>query len=343
MKVSIIIPVKNAEKTLPLLLDSLMNQTYKPYEVIVVDDGSTDKSPQIAKKYGVKILYTNGTKGPNYARNLGVKHAQGEIIVFTDADCVPKDDWIENIVKEFNSNNEIVAVSGSTYAYNKDNFWSRFLENSILTPTPKYFKKIILSEDFKPPTIVATCNFAVRREVFQKIGLFDPSFKYYGSDDMDFVYRILKKRAGKIICSPEPIVFHVHRTSPIKILRRYFQYGMGFSLFKKKHPESIFSKLVATGVYLFISLMISAFVLLFFKPFLSLSLLLIPLILIALFHVTKLIKEKRLEELIYPFLDYLLVIVSCLGVVYMALKLKGKPKKSLYSHNLTPYLEAPVA
>ena len=93
LKISVIIPVYNAEQYLEECLNSIRNQTYKELEVILVDDGSTDNSGKICDKYTkvdnrFRVLHINNS-GPSYARNIGLKEAQGEYITFVDAD-----DWL---------------------------------------------------------------------------------------------------------------------------------------------------------------------------------------------------------------------------------------------------------
>ena len=98
MLVSVIIPAYNEENTIESCLNSLLNQTIgkESYEVIVVDDGSTDSTSEIIKRYPVK-LFRQGNSGPATARNLGAKNSSGEIILFTDADCVAEPNWIEEM------------------------------------------------------------------------------------------------------------------------------------------------------------------------------------------------------------------------------------------------------
>ena len=100
--ISVIIPAYNAERTLPFTLRALQNQTLPRdlYEVIVVDDASTDGTAAVAHEFGVRYRMQN-KEGPAAARNLGVRAARGDIILFTDADCIPAENWIEKMVKPF--------------------------------------------------------------------------------------------------------------------------------------------------------------------------------------------------------------------------------------------------
>ncbi|MBU1627701.1 glycosyltransferase, partial [bacterium] len=99
--VSVIIPVFNASSTFEKCLTSVFKSDYKDFEVIVIDDGSTDKSMDIAKNYNCKIIELTENKGAANARNIGAKQAKGEIIFFTDSDCVVQKETISRIVNIF--------------------------------------------------------------------------------------------------------------------------------------------------------------------------------------------------------------------------------------------------
>jgi len=113
MLVSVIIPAYNEESTIESCLKSLLNQTIEKdtYELIVVDDGSTDSTPEIIKRYPVK-LFRQENSGPATARNLGAKNSSGEIILFTDADCIADPNWIEEMISPF-IDEEVIAVKGA--------------------------------------------------------------------------------------------------------------------------------------------------------------------------------------------------------------------------------------
>ncbi len=96
MKFSVIIPAYNAESTLPGLLDSLSNQGYtEDFEVIVVDDCSTDSTVEICRRFGCTLIACTKNSGPAVCRNLGAARAVGDFLIFTDSDCVVSSDWIE--------------------------------------------------------------------------------------------------------------------------------------------------------------------------------------------------------------------------------------------------------
>ncbi|MEE9406316.1 MAG: glycosyltransferase family A protein, partial [Candidatus Aenigmarchaeota archaeon] len=110
-KASVIIPAYNAEKVLPDCLKALKSQSTRPLEVIIVDDGSKDSTSDVAKKFGAKVLRPKN-KGPASARNLGASKASGDILLFTDADCVPDKDWVKEMMAPFRDK-EAAGVQGA--------------------------------------------------------------------------------------------------------------------------------------------------------------------------------------------------------------------------------------
>ncbi len=125
--ISVVIPVKNGGNAFEQCLQGLATSNYKNYELIVVNDASKDNSVETAKKYGAKVLHTadfpfkhkpdfpfQDSMGPAGARNIGVRHAKGEIIFFIDGDVIPKSDNLDRLEKIFTENNGIAAVFGTT-------------------------------------------------------------------------------------------------------------------------------------------------------------------------------------------------------------------------------------
>src|ERR1035438_4291958 len=111
--VSVVIPVYNGANDLELCLSALRSSKTQPMECIVVDDGSTDNSAEVAARFGVKVLSTSGRGGPAGARNLGAKAALGEILLFLDSDCMVDPETLTKIQAEFCRDPELDAVMGS--------------------------------------------------------------------------------------------------------------------------------------------------------------------------------------------------------------------------------------
>ncbi len=113
--ISVVVPAYNEEKLLPKCLDALKKQSFdRPYEIIVVDNNSTDKTAKIAKKAGVKVV-SEKKKGISSARQKGIDVSQAEIIAQTDADSIPDKNWLKEIFSVLDSNSSIIGVSGPSY------------------------------------------------------------------------------------------------------------------------------------------------------------------------------------------------------------------------------------
>lgn len=118
MKVSVVIPVYNEEKRIKNCLNSLINQSEKPDEIIVIDNNCTDKTIEIAKRYKDVVVYKENKQGILFARNAGFNKAQYEIIARSDADTILPIDWIKKIKQSFLKDKRIVAVSTPVFIYN---------------------------------------------------------------------------------------------------------------------------------------------------------------------------------------------------------------------------------
>lgn len=129
MKISVIIPTYNEEKSIKDCLDSLNEQTFKEYEILVIDDGSTDKTVEIINSFldaqhSLKLLQQKHL-GPGIARNLGAENAKGEILVFVDSDMTFEKDFLEKLTKPIIDGKAIGTFSKEEKVLNKDNFWSK--------------------------------------------------------------------------------------------------------------------------------------------------------------------------------------------------------------------------
>lgn len=153
-KVSIIIPVYNAEKTIEKCISSILKQTYKDYELLLIDDGSTDNSLKVIKKYSkyknIRIL-NQENHGVAYTRNRGIKEATGDYIMFIDNDDFIDSDYIEQHITAILKENSDIVISGyrRINIENKilheeklrDTYWARFI---IITPWARMFRKDFL-------------------------------------------------------------------------------------------------------------------------------------------------------------------------------------------------------
>jgi len=165
---SIVIPVYNEEKNIDKCLSSLNEQSYKKFEIIIVDDGSTDKTLEIVRKFkNVKILQQNH-KGPGAARNLGAEKARGEILILIDADMTFDKDYLKFLIAPIIEKNSVGTEEEIQYATNLGNIWSRCW-GKLLTNPNKGERKIFR---------------AIRKNKFLELGGFDPQYGY--ADDQTF-------------------------------------------------------------------------------------------------------------------------------------------------------------
>ncbi len=180
-KVSVIVPAYNAEQTLAACLMALFAVDYSDYEVIVVDDASTDRTPAIAAAYPCRLVRLTGNRGAGEARNQGVCQAQGEIIAFTDSDCIVPVDWLKKLVCVLQ--NEVVGVTGIYAEPHDSSLFARFVGYDI---------RLRLLQ-LKPNTnLFGTYNGAVLRSVFNETGGFDPRIRGASWEDVEFGLRIIR-------------------------------------------------------------------------------------------------------------------------------------------------------
>jgi glycosyltransferase involved in cell wall biosynthesis len=179
---SVVIPAYNADKTLSDTLIALKHQSIYPadYEVIVVDDGSTDKTAALAHRFGANCI-NQPNRGPAAARNNGVRVAKGDIILFTDADCLPDWDWIRQMTLPF-QNKQTVGVKG-TYRTRQTELAARFAQ-------AEFEDRYDLLKKVAAIDMVDTYSASFRREVLITIGLFDESFPVANNEDAELSYRL---------------------------------------------------------------------------------------------------------------------------------------------------------
>ena len=325
--VTVVVPVRNRELTIQPLLDSLQKLDYdrNKVEVIVVDGNSTDKTREIVKKYPVKLVVEK-RKGLNIARNTGIKCAKGEIVAFTDSDCIVPPNWITKIVENF-KDPQISCVGGSAKALDND-FISQYADNSIVRLMPFFTKREELEKVkpfFRHP---AGCNMAFRRKVAEEVGYFDEHIQY-GFDEVEFADRIC--RAGyKMVLDPDVLVWHKHRSTFREFLKQNFQYGKGSGLvLKRNRLKDAVSKWSFLGLMGFISwlLIVGSLTFLTFTSSSSIFFWLLfgftglPLLILAAVYAYRALQNKKFARIvIYPFIDLFRTLSFCFGQVYQVFK-----------------------
>jgi glycosyltransferase involved in cell wall biosynthesis len=223
--VSIIIPCRNEEETIEECIKSFLNQTYKNIEVIVVDDGSTDNSYQIARSFPVKVIRIEDRPypyGPSHARNVGIKEARGDIIIFAEGDGKYAPNYVERAIEALDD----PAVGGCLPGPRIP--WTR-MNNTVSRYQMLKWRAIHeLIVSGKRPINGA---FAFRREIFEKVGLYDETLTV--GEDRDLVNRI--KSAGyKLVYLNNVCWYHKEPDTLIKLVKRIWWEAVDGKRFRER-------------------------------------------------------------------------------------------------------------
>jgi len=217
MKISVVLIVKNESKYIKDCLEALFRQTVRDFEIIVIDNGSTDGTGEIIGGYSdkrIRCFYEPARLGVAEMRNQGVGKASGEYIFFTDGDCVPNRHWLEEGLNVLESK-EYVGVEGKTY----------YEAPQMVTVSDWNVRQL-------NPGEYMTCNVAYTRSVLEKVNCFDPAFRY-GHEDRDLAFRVLKH--GRIFFSQDMIVSHQRKKLTVKALFSRSKRAENMVYFIKKH------------------------------------------------------------------------------------------------------------
>lgn len=226
-KLSVVVPAYNCEKTIKQCIESILGQTIRNIEIIVVDDGSVDNTAQIIKKFSqVKYIYQNNA-GPATARNRGCKEAGGNIVFFTDSDCLPQKDWIELAMRHF-EDKDVSVVCGSYGIANNENLLARCIHSEI-----QFRHTHLISET---PSVFGSFNFGIRKKVFECVGGFNESYRNASGEDNDLSYKVLKI-GGRIIFERRSLVDHYHPSSFVKYMKEQYRHGYWRAQLYKDHLD----------------------------------------------------------------------------------------------------------
>jgi GT2 family glycosyltransferase len=223
--VSVIVCSYNGGKTLQKCLESLGKLDYPHYEVILVDDGSTDDTREIAARFPDVRYFHQTNHGLSHARNHGAAVAKGEIFAYTDSDCMADADWLYYLLSTLLSGN-YAGVGGPNVSPPAQN-WVQ----ACVAAAPGGPSHVLLTDTVAEH--IPGCNMAWYRWAFENVGGFDPEYHKAG-DDVDFCWRVLQ--AGhEIAFSPTAVVWH-HRRFTLRAFRKQQEgYGEAESMLRFKH------------------------------------------------------------------------------------------------------------
>jgi GT2 family glycosyltransferase len=223
--VSVIVCSYNGGQTLAACLDSLGKLSYPEYEVILVDDGSTDDTAYIAAQFPRVRYIHQSNHGLSHARNTGAAAAKGEVFAYTDSDCMADVDWLYYLIGTLVSG-DYTGVGGPNVTPPAQN-WIQ----ACVAAAPGGPSHVLLTDTIAEH--IPGCNMAFHRWAFESIGGFDPEYRKAG-DDVDFCWRL--QQAGFVIAfSPTAIVWHHRRFTLRAFLKQQDGYGEAESLLRFKH------------------------------------------------------------------------------------------------------------
>ncbi len=223
---SVVVCTFNGSSTLPECLDSILGLRYPNFEVIVVNDGSTDGSAELARSYGVKVITTEN-QGLSSARNTGLHAATGEIVAYTDDDAYPDPDWLTYLALSFRKSSH-AGVGGPNIPPRDASPVAECVANAPGGPM-----HVLLSDQVAEH--LPGCNMAFRKECLEEIGGFDAQFRAAG-DDVDVCWQ-LQERGWTLGYNAAAMVWHYRRGSVRNYWRQQRAYGGAEALVERKWPE----------------------------------------------------------------------------------------------------------
>jgi glycosyltransferase involved in cell wall biosynthesis len=242
--ISIIIPVKNFERTIEKTFEYLLNVDYPrdSWEWVIADGGSTDKTIEIIqnwqKKYPfIKLVQIPNCPSPGYARNRALEVVSGEFLFFTDADCAPDKNWVNEMLKHFSRDPKIASVGGEVFTLKVDSnnlveAWCQHFRFNMVSPRYGFIKEGYYPDFPKEPKpadigghrayFFGTCNVAYRKSSMQEIGA--KFWERPTGEDMDLSYQH-RSRGWKFYFAPKAKVDHMHRADQKALLKVWMTYG----------------------------------------------------------------------------------------------------------------------
>jgi glycosyltransferase involved in cell wall biosynthesis len=311
MFITIITPVKNSAETIERCITSVLNQSLKEeFEYIIIEGGSTDKTPEILERCladakGRVRLFKEPGKGPAFARNIGIKNARGEIIVFIDADCEADSFWLMKLIQPFENKN-VDGVCGTV-------------------KTPKGLGAVARAigldweyrqeeRNIKKLKWFHLMNTAYRKEIFEKIGLLDEDLTT--GEDQEFFRRAINRKFN-FVFKKDAVVYHYYRSTLFKYLKQFLDYGKGSYKIVKKYKNL---EIIILSLYFFslIGSLSLIFLLQDIYPFLAIFFLGFGKYLYNSLQI--LIKSRERVSLIIGPLAYLGRLSSFIGFIYSFLQ-----------------------
>ena len=229
--ISVVVAARDAEGELERCLASLVGMDYPAdlRELMIVDNGSSDRTAEIIGRFPVRYL-DEPRPSVSHARNAGIRASSGELVAFTDPDCLVSKYWLRELASGF-ADPAIGAVAGAIVPYPP-----RTHAELYAARRRSHSQEVAMSHPLRP--FALTPNLAFRREVFDRVGLFDTRFPGGGWEDADLCWRF-SRDGGRMHYAPRAVVFHRYRATAREFLVQHYRYGYGLSLIYGKYSQEL--------------------------------------------------------------------------------------------------------
>ncbi|MFH1117127.1 MAG: glycosyltransferase [Pseudomonadota bacterium] len=219
-RISIIIPVHNGRETIGRCLDSLIRIDHPDFEIIIVDDGSTDETPEICAGYSRVRLVRMPKGGPSKARNAGIRISRGEFVAFTDGDCIVDRDWLKELERGFTSP-DMAGVGGDQKSPDDDT-GTGVLIQAFLKSVGFVADYVKTGASMRETDHNPTCNAMYRKIIVEDVGGFNEDL-WPGEDvELDL---LIRRRGYKLIYNPAAVVAHYRPGTYRGFARMLYRYG----------------------------------------------------------------------------------------------------------------------
>lgn len=225
--ISIIVPTFNGAPRIGACLDALVQQASgRDAEILVVNDGSTDHTASVVRRFANVRLITQANAGPAAARNRGAVEATGTVLLFTDDDCIPAQGWLDAMRAPF-EDAEVVGAKG-IYRTRQKSLVARFVQ-------VEYEDRYRLMKRFRFIDFIDTYSAAFRRDNFMEMAGYDTSFPVACAEDIELSYR-MAGRGWKMKFVPEAVVYHTHPATLGAYLKKKYKFAFWRVLAVRKNP-----------------------------------------------------------------------------------------------------------
>jgi glycosyltransferase involved in cell wall biosynthesis len=252
--VSVVVCTRNRASLLDGCLARLATLDPAPREILVVDQGDDDAAAQVVLRHRERLAnlrhLPSSSRGLSRARNVGIAHARGEILAFTDDDCLVRSDWVASLARAFAQHPEVAAVTGGSLPEDADGADPRIVAAATWHPAaPRLYRSFV-----DPAVVGGGFNLSFRKDWAERIGRFDadlgPGARFRGADDTDFIHRILHA-GGSILYDPGVVVAHLPWRSGAIQSAVEWEYGHGIAVWalKRLRQRDFFPARVALGVF----------------------------------------------------------------------------------------------